>query len=34
VTSIVAIAAKYGIEIPVPVAEEIWLRNATKGGQQ
>jgi quercetin dioxygenase-like cupin family protein len=34
VTSIVALAAKYGIEIPVPVAEEIWLRNATKGGQQ
>ena len=34
VTSIVAIAAKYGIEIPVPVAEETWLRNATKGGQQ
>jgi quercetin dioxygenase-like cupin family protein len=34
VTSIVAIAAKYGMEIPVPVAEETWLRNATKGGQQ
>ena len=31
VTSIVPIAAKYGIEIPVPVAEETWLKSTTKG---
>jgi quercetin dioxygenase-like cupin family protein len=34
VASIVAIAAKYGIEIPVPIAEETWLKNTTKGGQR
>ena len=34
VASIVAIAAKYGIEIPVPIAEETWLSSTTKGVQR
>ncbi len=34
VAGIVGIAAKYGIEIPVPVAEKTWLISTTKGVQQ
>jgi len=34
VTSIAAVAAEYGIEIPVPTAEETWPRSTSKGGQQ
>ena len=34
VASIAAIAAKYGIEFPVPIAEEAWLGSTTKGVQQ
>jgi quercetin dioxygenase-like cupin family protein len=31
---IVEVAAKYGIEIPPPIAVKIWPRDTTKGGQQ
>lgn len=31
---IVEVAAKYGIEMPPPIAEKVWLRDTTKGGQQ
>lgn len=34
VASIAVIAAKYGIEIPKPIAKEAWPRNTTQGGQQ
>ena len=34
VASIAAAAVKYGIEIPVPITEETWLRNTIEGGQQ
>ncbi len=34
VASIAAIAAKYGIEIPVPIAEETWPRNTPRGGRR
>lgn len=34
VAGIVGIAAKYGIEIPVPVAEKTWLISTAKGVQQ
>jgi hypothetical protein len=34
VARIVEVAAKYGIEIPMNIAEETWLRNPTKEGQR
>jgi len=34
VASIAAIAAKYGIEIPVPIAEETWPKSTTNGVQR
>src|SRR3712207_2859104 len=32
--SIAVIAARYGIEIPKPIAKEAWPRNTAQGGQQ
>ena len=34
VASIVPIAAKYGIEIPAPIAGETWLKSTAKGVQR